>query len=53
MAGPEPADLARAAAADPANANRTKELLDWVLTSIGNVGVSLHAAVDLPRDITA
>ncbi len=50
-AGPEPADLARAAAADPAN--RTKELLDWVVTSIHNVGVSLHAAIDLPRDITA
>jgi anti-anti-sigma factor len=50
-AGPEPADLARAAAADPAN--RTSELLDWVLTSIGNVGVSLQAAVDLPGDITA
>jgi anti-anti-sigma factor len=50
-AGPEPADLARAAAADPAN--RTRELLDWVVTSIDNVGVSLHAAIDLPRDITA
>ena len=48
---PEPADLARAAAADPAN--RTRELLDWVLTSIRNVGVSLQAAIDLPRDITA
>lgn len=46
-----PADLARAAAADPAH--RTGELLDWVLTSIHNVGVSLHAAIDLPRDITA
>jgi len=50
-AGPEPADLARAAAADPAN--RTRDLLDWVITSIDNVGVSLHAAIDLPRDITA
>ena len=50
-AGPGTADLARAAAADPAN--RTGELLDWVITSIDNVGVSLHAAIDLPRDITA
>jgi anti-anti-sigma factor len=50
-AGPEPADLARPAAADPAN--RTSELLDWVLTSIDNVAVSLQAAVGLPRDITA
>jgi anti-anti-sigma regulatory factor len=50
-AGPGPADLARAAAADPAN--RTRELLDWVVTSLHNVGVSLHAAIDLPRDITA
>jgi anti-anti-sigma factor len=50
-AGPKPADLARAAAADPAN--RTRELLDWVVTSIHNVGVSLQAAIDLPRDITA
>src|SRR5215472_9110852 len=31
-AEPEPADLARAAAADPAN--RTRDLLDWVITSI-------------------
>jgi anti-anti-sigma factor len=50
-AGPGPADLARAAAADPAS--RTRELLDWVITSIDNVGVSLHAAIGLPRDITA
>ena len=50
-AGPGTADLARAAAADPAS--RTRELLDWVITSIDNVGVSLHAAIDLPRDITA
>ena len=50
-AGLEPADLARTAAADPAN--RTRELLDWVVTSIHNVGVSLQAAIDLPRDITA
>ena len=50
-AGSGPADLARAAAADPAN--RTRELLDWVVTSLDNVGVSLHAAVDLPRDVTA
>jgi hypothetical protein len=33
--------------------SHTRELLDWVITSIHNVGVSLHAAVDLPRDITA
>jgi anti-sigma B factor antagonist len=49
-AGSEPADLARAAAADPAN--RARDLLDWVVTSIDNVGVSLQAAVDLPRDVT-
>ena len=49
--GPGPADLARAAAADPAS--HTRELLDWVATSIDNVGVSLQAAIDLPRDITA
>ncbi len=49
-ARPEPVGLVQAAA-DPAD--RTGELLDWVVTSIFHVGVSLQAAADLPRDITA
>lgn len=47
-AGPDPAGLAQAA--DPAG--RAGELPDWVVSSILDVGVSLQAAVDMPRDIT-
>jgi anti-sigma B factor antagonist len=34
-------------------ADRTGELLDWVVNSIFNVGVSLQAAADLPCDLTS
>jgi anti-anti-sigma factor len=35
----------------PADADPTDELLDWVVGSIFNVGISLQAVLDLPRDI--
>lgn len=47
----EPARPVRAAAAD--RADRTGELLDWTVSNIFNVGMSLQAAAGLPRDLTA
>lgn len=44
-------DRARAAAADRADC--AEELLDWAVSSIFIVGMSLQAAVDLPHDISA
>ncbi len=39
--------------ADADRADRTAELLDWVVNSIFNVGMSLQAAADLPCDLTS
>ena len=43
---PEPAGLPRAAD----QADRAEELLDWVVTSIFDIGVLLQGATGLPRD---
>ena len=48
---PGPARPVRAAAAD--RADRAEELLDWTVSNIFNVGMSLQAAAGLPRDLTA
>ena len=39
--------------AGPGPADRSGELLDWVVATIFHVGMSLQAASDLPRDATA
>jgi len=49
-AAPGSADPDRAAAADPAD---RAELLEWVVHSVFNVGLTLQAAIDLPPDITS
>lgn len=47
--GPRPADLLRAAVQ---RTDRAEDLLDWAVSSIFNVGMTLHAAVDQPGDLT-
>ena len=47
---PGPAGQARAAAE---RTDRAEEMLDWAVSCIFNVGMSLQAAADLPRDVTA
>ncbi len=44
-----PADLLRAAVQ---RADRAEDLLDWAVSSIFNVGMTLHAALDQPGDLT-
>jgi anti-anti-sigma factor len=49
-AAPGRADPVRAAAAQ--RADRAEDLLEWAVSSIFNVGMSLQAAVDLPGNLT-